>query len=258
MKKKFSLFILCGIILFYVCGCDKNNSDIKTKDLKIDNLRKMSIVCDELKDIIDLSLDSEYFITKNGELYELNTRQLFSNDKNCRKVNTNIKISKFYRTYVLSSDNELYNITNNSLSLADKNETFLDEIIMIDKTLRPNLFRGGDNIYYYKDKNIYSTDKIDKYHYNISDTVVISLDEDEDVIYVIDNTIMTTKRIFSYETKIINQEECNKYVDIECKTQSNWFEVNDNIKNQLSNILLYKAGYAIDKKGNFYSSTYAG
>lgn len=238
MKK----IIICLVLLVIICGCKKNEvipeNNYFIKELK--PLKTFKIECNELKEAKEIR--SNLFITKNGELFLLSADKLFSNNKNCKKIDTNIKFDKYFGSYygstaiILGEDGNLYEIHE------DYNVYRSNEDSFPPKSIRNKLFFTHYGYFEHLDNKI-SKYKVFSNPYNIFDNTENSdellLDDNEKIMYLSPNSIITSKSIYYLEKIITNKEECNKYADIKCNYKIVWKETNEFIKNKLSNILYY-------------------
>lgn len=232
------------------CNEDEENCDSKyymeftTQDFKCDAL-------DNIK-----TFNSNYFITKDNEIYDISFYDLYSNNQNCKKatIDTNIKAIK--GEYVLDNNNKLY-----TLQQDEKNSTILKEcdysgswgkiindimnngnihnVLNITRDYSKNeiyalILKNDNNLYklIYKVKGVYP----DEYIELEKEELYKSLEEYGNIQHIDlsnfysgssgknyqleDNTITT---IISdkgyYYLEEIKTDECIKYKDIECKLE---------------------------------------
>lgn len=208
-------------------------------------------VCDiDYNNIKDFQ--SNYFVTKDNEIYDISYYELYSNNQNCKKatIDTNIKAIK--GEYVLDNNNKLY-----TLGQDEKNSTILlkyDYLGPWKKII--NDIMNNDNIHnilnitgdYSKneiyalilksDNNIYKLiykenldnavfDKEELYksleeygnvkHINLSNFYIGSSGKDYKLE---DNTIINivSDKGYYYLDEV-KTDECSKYKDIECKLE---------------------------------------
>lgn len=256
MKKKLGLIFICGIILFGVCSCkNKENNVNNNKPTLIKELK-----CDVLNNV-KYSFDN-YFITNNNDLYILNTDQLYSNNKNCKKINSNENIIKlmavisttnnYYEYYVLDDKNNIYYINNIELILQTyiNNENY--DVPVFKTFIDNNIISQYTYFALKNDGNLYWYEKI--YQKQDENKLVLFKKYDNEIILEYNFTIaahgyIKTNKAF-YTTKVINQEQCEKYVDVECKYD---LAKNVQLTNIYDDISIYKLDSTyITKDGKMY------
>ena len=200
------------------------------------NLYQYSISDNIINNIVDfhyLTPENLYFITNNGDLYQLSLNKPFSNDSQCKKVDTQIKFIKFLENRILDENNNFYNF---SLELENPidSENWLNEI-------SPNEYK---NIFY-----VHSSSKISEYLIVRGNSVyscetndlIFTFPEDEDIEYVLDHTIKTNKYWYAATPICINAEESQKYDDIEKIYVSDFVKLNLD-----SDVIFYKESSAFE------------
>ena len=197
----------------------KWKSDIPLADIKC------------IKDNGMMDIQPKMFITTSGELYEFSTDKIYSNEQVCKKIDTDVTFDRFSLfandrdlSIIISTDNQYYYY---------KDGEFQDYFIN-DNSIRkineehPNnygYYQGGatsyDIYYYIENNNIYEY-KIKPYydpysqslkHEFISDGIIDTIQDGEEFVSL-DGRIIKTNKAF-YKLGIKNQEECNKYEDVE-------------------------------------------
>ena len=288
MNKKIRvLFIvfICLITVFTICGC----SNQEKKELNEDTLKKIisdkypysnnKIVCDELEDAIAFNYKFSYFATKN-KVYKLNEKQLFSNEKNCKEleienldsdiVDFDIgnrletkamkyayekNIKKFShlcydyegKNYGCNYGESLYkrvhDILGNITFYSDYNHLEnADGIVVKDNELK--IFRiTYENQVEDKIKDIGFVD------------VKLELENDEKVLFIIDNIIKTNKAYYEVKAYKTNKEKCSKYADVKCEYGYKLVK-DDFLTNNYQYIKFVSKYNLIDINNNFYSNSF--
>ena len=128
MKKKFKILSIIVIIILILVGGvwgsintkqDMEDSErrntmtlmeyIKTHESPVLYFVSKELKCDALDNI--KLLTSDRLITKDNEIYDISFDKLFSNNQNCKKIETNINISNIRDGFIFSKDNKFYNIS---------------------------------------------------------------------------------------------------------------------------------------------------
>lgn len=281
MKKKISLILLCGIVLLGVCGCDnKPKNDTKPKEEKFTELKnlgsigKYDVKCDEIKDIVDYLFYPGLFITNDGKLYQLSFDKVFSNEKNCKQVESNNTFKKFIRSGILDNQNNIYYFDKDKYELEIYNfepgYTSMPYIKDIDKSNYLNISSAKkpndsmiDLYFYTKENKVYRYDADNNFRLTLNNEPIFVLENDEVIEYSLDETIKTNKNFYVYSSKVKNKEECEKYADIKCIYEDSFYKVDKNISNQYENIKFYKTvnGYGtiiVDINNNVYTNSFGG
>lgn len=257
MKRSITCFLIICILIFSVTGCSKRIK-MKTEVKKIsiyDSINskysnyKKNIVCSELNDIVDVSDDFRYFITKDHKMYKLSYDKPYSNDENCKQLETKYQLLRFLDDRVIGTDGT-------SLYKQDGYDGMSLKLSSSYKELNNTIFGGkikdpyydvNESKFIYKDKYIYLLIKEENV-VEYGDDIVFQPKEDETIDYIIDMTIKTNKHIYVFDEKVTNQEECDKYADVNCIEKRSFYPVdsfiygnNDNlIKNNVNEIAFYK------------------
>ena len=212
---------------------------IRTHESPIMYFSAENLKCDALDNIKIFT--SDYFITKDNEIYDVSFNELYSNNQNCKKREINIDIKNIQDDYIFSKDNKIYNIKD----LEEQWTTDYLKIYLMDKDIKKIINSDYNydirevNILVLKNNNIY------KQVYNLNDTTLSQLKHEE--IYksleeygniqeiVISNYYTsnsgknyqlednTIEAIISdkgyYYLDEVKTDECIKYKDIECKLE---------------------------------------
>lgn len=219
----------------------------------------------EIKSIKDngmMEIQPKMFITKSGELYEFSTQKKYSNEQVCKKINTDVKFDRFNLfandrdlSIIISTDNQYYYYQDGKFKNYFTNDSTLLRKINNEHPNNYGYWQGGStdyDIYYYiEENNIYeykldvTTDK----HKFVSDTIIDTIPENENFVSL-EGRIIKTDRSY-YELGIKNQEECNKYEDVE--PVFGLVKIED-ISNEYNKISYFNGNYIIykDDSKNLY------
>lgn len=150
-------------------NCDKYYMEFTTQDFKCDALDNIKV------------FDNNYLITKDNEIYDLSFNELYSNNQNCKKKETNIDIKDIKNTIrgysIIGKNNKLYDLGlneyNYSLTIELKIFDNDDNMIIFDtqplndyggptgqtNTVIALVLKSDNNIYkqYYKETYNYNT-----------------------------------------------------------------------------------------------------
>lgn len=175
----------------------------------------------EIKNLKDISVNKNLFITNDGSLYYISFDKLCSNNKYCIKIDSNIKFSKFLynieNEVLLSTDNELYDCiyTDGGWEVIKANDAEHHlEINNIEKNdfqkimYIPSLKNGkvsSRGIYHVKDTYLEHRSNPTQKRFNKY------LSEIE---WYGGNTIKSQGQYFCFYNKQTNVEECSKYADV--------------------------------------------
>lgn len=294
MKNTKILLSICLIacICFCTVGCNKVNdndsSDLSSNITKNENssveflqeekiinnlkeeigrnFRAHKLNAPELLSVIDFLYgydEGELFLTSNGDLYTISMNKPFSDNSYCKKIESDIKFTKFSSKYILDAGNNLYQYLNNSIQHA----TIMDEAHQTEnkRQLLEERFCTSNNTDIYL--NYIITDsgiEILKYKYGINDdgkydyilqnseTQIIPLPNDEKIVWYSDKTFKTEKSWYTFVLKILNEEDVEKFADIEPQ-----YSVEIKKLNLDNRIIFYKecnmSPIAIDNGGTVYT-----
>ncbi len=264
--KNFVKVVSCLMIIMLVCGCGKKEKvALNNEDSVKDNLTKVKVNCEEIQDIKDFSYYNNLFITKKGKLYQINFSQLFSNDKNCREIKSEIRFKKIIRGGIIGVDNNVYYFDANKTELVkfDFQDGYLTMpyINNIEKDSYENIFsapnKAGEQNYFWVDREnnkIYMFEETLQPS-NLKKEAILTLEQGENIEYVVDNLIKTNRAIYTFQSIIINKDECDKYADVDCK-YTDKFEPEKITKEEFDQIkFMYKLNnfkMVIMKKGEIY------
>ena len=213
---------------------------IKTHESPVLYFVSKELKCDALDNI--KLLTSDRLITKDNEIYDISFDKLFSNNQNCKKIETNINISNIRDGFIFSKDNKFYNISDfEEVGITDRLQIYLldKNIIKIIESDYDEI-NGKINLLVFKNNNIYKQ----TYNLNLAngnriitfenEELYKSLEEYGNIKHITfephlytnsDKNIQlwksTIKTIISdkgyYYLNEVKTDECTKYVDIECE-----------------------------------------
>ena len=210
-----------------------------------------------------------FFITTDNEVYLISTYQKYSDETNCKKIE-GAKVTKIIRGSAADDDGKLYNIENNELKKSIGSDPV--EKIARDYLLISPYYGGqGDSgeyflglkedgkIYKVKYKSDYNYEK-DTYNSKIISEELFKEIENEKILYFekadsanndiseMFNVIKTDKAY--YTMKNINEKECQKYADVNCKYE---LQKNEELTKEYDNIAFYTTYLIILKNKEMYT-----
>lgn len=202
------------------------------------------LICNELDNALYFTSDFSYFATKN-QVYQLNKKQLYSNNQNCSEVeieNLDSEIVEFTTANQIETKEQVYTYTSTAKLFSHytydgdgvKSIFGLHYGESIYKRLSNEL---STNISFYSlytrlkgyDGIIYSNDQLKlfsiKYNNSVDGEIekiiftdiASNLVQDETIIAIQDNIIKTNKAFYEVKAYKTNKEKCEKYADIECE-----------------------------------------
>lgn len=259
MKKIFKIIVIIVIVIVVLIGAVFGYTKIKQSMMNNERRNTMTLMeyikthespvlyfvskelkCDALDNI--KLLTSDRLITKDNEIYDISFDKLFSNNQNCKKIETNINISNIRDGFIFSKDNKFYNISDfEEVGIADYLQIYLldKNIIKIIESDYDEI-NGKINLLVFKNNNIYKQ----TYNLNLAngnriitfenEELYKSLEEYGNIKHITfephlytnsDKNIQlwksTIKTIISdkgyYYLNEVKTDECTKYVDIECE-----------------------------------------
>ena len=266
MKKRIIISLIIVFCLL-LTGCDNSNKTNDNEKAKNNNVEEIkfgmgkhkNVNCNEVKDIVDYNNNQNVFITSDGSLYRLSIYKVFSNEKSCIKVDSEVKFKRILsygvgNTYLLSTDDKVYEYRmdeNKQITLSRGGEMFnslnldLSNLIWVD-----NLSNFQWAYYKTNEKKVYKCD----YEYKCNE-LLMQIPEDEIVEYISEFVIKTDKNIYSFSYKCLNKEQCEKYEDADCQCKMNFYKLEDKlIMKNFDKILFYSPNLIIDTDGNFHAA----
>ena len=151
-------------------------------------------------------------IINDYDYYVFDTESLYSNNQNCKKLNPEgVKIKRCLRGYCIAEDNRIYNYNMENVDAPWMQNSFQNNTIILQDTYAT---LKNDGKIYLSDYAMYDEDEI---------LLEIEIN-DENIIMFYGITLRlaqivskTNKAFYVYNSYIANEEECQKYKDIECK-----------------------------------------
>lgn len=193
---------------------EENKENDKITQLKSQYMRfewNIDIPLTEVKDICLYCYGEQYFITNDGSLYVYSDK-LFSNNKHYKKIESEKTFSRFLDQYVITTDNILMHIDKDynleEIKYYHSKETNEIQKVYTQGQVPNNYIELEDNTFYYYDydafKFKYEKKEIGKFPVN-----------NEIFLGQYGYIFKTDKGYYKYG--ITNQEEVNKYADVERK-----------------------------------------
>lgn len=281
MKK--ILLIILSILMITGCGSKKEEETTEKEilhlseyfiDKSINNIGILTCSVLNNEKIMYANYALNYFILENGDIYKFvyGSNKIYSNNEQCMKIDTDVKIKTFKYNYFLGTDGNYYNISVDSDDIALKqvtvsgyDATLYNDTNVIDfkSTNVPDEYSGWYSAYYVlKSDGIhnlivlssydnsgtlnYSTVK-DELLYKTSDYGNIIRFESsykEGVTLILSNTGL-------YIKQEVKTEECSKYADIKCETKM----VSNELYQKYKNDFKYVDSYRIIADNNGFYST---
>lgn len=183
---------------------------------------------------------SDYFVTKDNEIYDISFNELYSNNQNCKKREINIDIKNIQDYYIFSKDNKVYNIRD----LEEQRITNYSQIYLADKDIKRIISLDYSNskilVIVFKNNNLYKQIYNNDYSNNKvtleKEEIYKSLEEYGNIQEIVTSNYYTSNSGKDYQledntiTTIISDkgyyyldevktDECSKYKDIECKLE---------------------------------------
>lgn len=240
LKSKFK-FVLIVLILCFICtGCTGNTTrgirhagfTLSATEFTCNLLlpSDKSSVYDKLKYV-----NSTKAITSDGKVYELSLGQKFSNEQNCMEADFNKRVVAILDSNIIKADdNNFYYLSSENnveaytmVTVNDKSYNIYEILFSDSEVIRIVTVDGNAGIYYAlkSDGNIYKliiTRSSSQEPYSLTSSEIVyskgRYGKIVDFNYDINNTttfIRTDDAIFRMLK--VNEKECSKYADIECK-----------------------------------------
>jgi len=245
MKNIKRLFCVCLIacICFCAVGCnninDTNSRGMSSNDMtlqeKLDNglLEKYTLVDGEdiLKNVIDMNCPAAEhpdtpirLITANGSLYELSVNKMYSNGTNFKKIDSDIKFVRFLGAYIIGDNGLTYDYNGKRVEFDTAPfESFGNYKEDVTKLM---IFKSRN--YPYSENIAIVENKI----YNCAtNEILYTFEENIKIEYITYyNTIKTNDGWYVLVSECTNQNEVDKYVDVEAVYQLKCIKVQLNEK----------------------------
>lgn len=190
---------------------NNTTNEVVNGNTQDNQVTQKAILCDAWDDI-NIIYPNQSFITNDYDYYVFDTESLYSNNQNCKKLNPEgVKIKRCLRGYCIAEDNRIYNYNMENVDAPWMQNSFQNNTIILQDTYAT---LKNDGKIYLSDYEMYDEDEI---------LLEIEIN-DENIIMFYGITrrlapiiIKTNKAFYVYNSYIANEEECQKYKDIECK-----------------------------------------
>lgn len=270
MKK---LIVVIGLAFLLIgCGVNENTTEkLNDKDFakalkakQFGDIEESFICSDAYKEGVKYFY-TNFIVLNNGEIYDINRGKLFSNDENCRKNESGLRIDRILNDeYLFDVNGEVYHFDRYDDNFVfDKIEKENDKEIII-KNYEGILFSINTKDGYYvlrDDGSIY----LETYEYDYSTKTLKVLnqtklyDKDEfsgDVknMFIVNEekiVLVTDKAV--YKTVASNKEDCEKYVDVECNYK---MEKDEFLSNNIDKIIYLDYSNLYANNTVYYNNSY--
>lgn len=287
MKKV--LLILLSIMMLTGCGGNKNEQTTEPKQLLhisdyfkdkgINNIGTLKCSALNNEKIMYANYALNYFILENGDTYKFvyGGNKIYSNNEQCMKITTNVKVKTFKYKYFLGTDGNYYNITIDNddiklekVELSGYDATLYNDtsVINFTSTTVPDSYtaqRGWYSAYYVlKNDGIHnliilsSYDNTGTLNYQIVNDEILYKKSDYGNIKRFETTYKEGITLILSDTGLyikeeVKTEECSKYADIKCETKM----INNELYQKYKNDIKYVDSYRIIADDNgFYTTSY--
>ncbi len=214
MRKKISLFMLCGIVLLGVCGCVLEK-ETDGSDGSVEIIYNCSIL-DNIKFISYDGIDT-YAITNDNILYSFGK---YSDGTNCKKVDNNLKFTKIIAYYFMDNQKKLYNISNGKLNNYEYQQKF-EYAIDDDNIIKTANLYTNDIKYLKSDGKIYLANINSVFSHG---TTKYYLEDEKEYVSFKNEKILDfsqelewIKTDKAYYIRRPKDKKCYEYDDIECE-----------------------------------------
>lgn len=276
--RRIKLVLLIVVLTFMLTGCNGN----VTRDIRHAGftLSTNELICKDLIPEKESGVDyvkkisfmnNDFAITEDGEIYEMSMSQKYSSEENCRRAEFDKNVVAMKDENIIKADDGkfYYTPTNNNATAytevsVNDNSYAIYKLLLSDETVKKVITVDQNSGSYYvllDDGNIYNyiitrTDYNSPYVLQSKEIVYYKADYNDDIIDFSYNT--TSKSIVYLKTKseiyrlqATNQEECSKYVDVECNYELKKDEVLT--KYYKDKILYYGPSILITTYGKIFS-----
>ncbi len=217
------VFIITIIILYIILRSAKNKNVFLPDEYKM-----YTITCDiSTSDIINMNF--KYFLTSEGDIYKYNLTKKYSNEQNCKKIESKETFIKMIETnnssvtLLESNNHNLYRIESNLIT-----EFYGDNLdeYSVEKHIYklyeeyPNLFNFSSFNYNQNTTFLSTIENNIIYEFLINTdgsyqkTETSQISSDETILSAYSRIIKTNKKYYSLG--ITNKEKCNNYADVSC------------------------------------------
>lgn len=274
-NRKVVFYGLSLIISIFICtGCTGNiTREIRHAGF---NLSGDEFVCsavlskDEEKSVSKIRyILGNYMILEDGSIYELSMGRTFSNNENCKKAATDVRVDAILDSNVFrGTDGKYYyfggaNSTVPYSEVPKEDRSYpLYDILLKDLTNVKIITANNSTGTYYilkDDGNVYdysiAVDKNTKQYSIISSSVLYNKNDYAGKIVdfnSVENSsstfIKTEDRV--YRMRVVNAEECNKYADVTCKYKIKRDKTFEEFKD---NIIVFNGSTLITNYGKVFN-----
>lgn len=170
-----------------------------------------AILCDAWDDI-NIIYPNQSFITNDYDYYVFDTERLYSNNQNCKKLNPEgVKIKRCLNGYCIAENNSIYNYNMENVDATWMQNSFRDNTIILQGTYAT---LKNDGKIYLSNYEMYDEDEILLEIEINGENIIMFYGTTQRLAPII---IKTNKAFYVYHSYIANEEECQQYVDVECK-----------------------------------------
>lgn len=233
MKK----IVVILILLLFISGCAGESKELDSyqeekikekseveKFISNQGLRRYEFNCEiSTEKIKDFSLGGDMFLTDDGKLYEWSLN-LFSNGTNCKKVETDVRFKRFINNVIVNEHGEIYTYIDRTLKkgkgdgIAYELYESNNDMFLFSQNYSGSIFHGFDPNHHYAVLKE-NPDVLINYVYKnsewVRDDVFGIVLVNEKITHTYNNYFKTDKSYYYHS--VINREECDKYVDVECE-----------------------------------------
>lgn len=200
MSRKIVMLGLCGVIMLSLCGCKNLNEEKK----EIDKLN--CSILNNVKTKFEGKGTTTYLITNDGDLYKIGN---FSDDTNCKKIDSNLKFERIVDNYLIDNQNNLYEIDNKDI-VKKQNASYIDKYVNDNSIVKFSAGILNVNDFYLKNDGII--------YYGQTNNIFKSFTNEKILDFLHDGThIVLIKTDKAYYIRKVKDTKCYKYDDIKCK-----------------------------------------
>lgn len=275
MKKIFVLSFIMTFVLICCSGCDGDvTRSIRHDGFSIGNDFVCDIFFPKKKDDTSYEkikyLTDTHIITDKGKIYEISLSQPYANNANCKVADTDIEVDSIFDNKIIKAvDGKLYYLTPDNqtaayseVSAEDNSFYIYDLLLNPAGTVKVLTADSSSGLYYVlkDDGNVYGY-TVSQNDRNappsITSTSIIYNKNDYDSKIVDFNYAGESSATFAktensaYKMYMENEEECSKYVDVQCKYKMKEFESYREYKDYF---LAYNGKTIITKYGKTFSA----
>ncbi len=248
----------------YIESVDEKNNKYKTKYHKYE--WKCDVPLSEIKTIKDngmMDIQPKLFISKSGDLYQFSLNKKYSNEQNCKKIDSNVTF-KYFNIFpndrdlslVVDNNNNFYYYETDLVKFSEYSIYHYNDTINFILKYPMNYIsysnryieNAGSTFYgYYVDNNaIYKTFLYWQDNKTIYQEPTIVHQFSDEYIISIEGKVFKTDKAY-YKIGFINKEKCDEYEDVECV--EGLLKIDD-ISNHYNDIEYFNGNYIIFKEDN--------